>query len=71
MTKNFFLFTCCLSSLKSFAFSECFLCEEINERNRNLPPPKYEYYDDYLEDLKNQKEIEENLGDISFDESEK
>lgn len=30
----------------------CFKCEEIRERNKHLPPLKYEYYDDYLEALK-------------------
>lgn len=30
----------------------CYKCEEIKERNKNLPPLKYEYYDDYLEALK-------------------
>lgn len=32
--------------------ASCFKCEEIRERNKNLPPLKYEYYDDYLEALK-------------------
>ena len=27
----------------------CFLCEQIRERNRNAPPPEYEFYEDYLE----------------------
>lgn len=30
----------------------CYKCEEIREHNKNLPPLKYEYYDDYLEALK-------------------
>ncbi|MEC7839834.1 MAG: hypothetical protein VX777_07325 [Chlamydiota bacterium] len=48
-------------------FGECALCEEIKERNRNLPPPKHVYYEDYLEELK--AEGKSIPGDIDFSNS--
>ncbi|WP_143406387.1 hypothetical protein [Estrella lausannensis] len=51
MTK--FLF----SMLAVFAVSApltgvCYKCEVIREENKKLPPPKHEYYEDYLEEQK-------------------
>ncbi|MCB1112738.1 MAG: hypothetical protein H7A37_06400 [Chlamydiales bacterium] len=34
----------------------CYKCEMIREENKNLPPPEYEFYDEYLESLKKKKE---------------
>ena len=31
--------------------AECTKCERIREENKNLPPLKHEFYDDYLQDL--------------------
>lgn len=47
----------------------CYKCEEIREKNKNLPPLKYEYYDDYLEALK--AEGKPTPGDIDFEEENK
>lgn len=30
----------------------CYKCEVIREENKKLPPPKHEYYEDYLEEQK-------------------
>ena len=49
------------------AYSECALCEEIKEKNRNLPPLKHIYYEDYLEDLKT--EGNSAVGKIDFEEN--
>jgi hypothetical protein len=39
--------------LQGIALSgECYKCEEIKEKNKNLPPLKYEFYDDYLEAMR-------------------
>lgn len=46
----------------------CYKCEEIRERNKKLPPLKYQYYDDYLESLKN--EGEEKPAEIDFTDEE-
>ncbi len=45
----------------------CYKCEEIKEKNKNLPPLKYKYYDDYLEALK--AEGKTTSGDIDFDDN--
>ncbi len=56
---------------------DCYLCEEINEKNKKLPPLKYEYYDDYLEDLRRQgkllpgeKEVHDGYSEVEFDREE-
>lgn len=42
----------------------CYKCEIIREENKKLPPPKHEYYEDYLEELK--AEGKETPGAIEF-----
>ena len=39
-------------------FAACEKCEIIREANKHLPPPKYEYYDDYLKALKEEEDDE-------------
>lgn len=48
------------------ADASCYMCEVIKERNAKAPPPKHEYYDDYLKELR-----EDGVplpGEISFEE---
>jgi len=39
-------------TVNSIVYSECALCEDIKEKNLNLPPLKHIYYEDYLEELR-------------------
>ena len=46
--------------------ASCYKCEVIKVRNAKAPPPKHEYYDDYLKELR-----EDGVplpGEISFEE---
>ena len=53
-------------SLTKASAGDCFMCEEIREKNKNLPPLKHEYYEDYLEELRLQGKS--TVEDIEFDE---
>jgi hypothetical protein len=41
-----------ICSMTGFAEAGCYMCEVIKERNAKAPPPKHEYYDDYLKELR-------------------
>lgn len=45
-------FLCSMTFVSHTALADCYKCEEIREKNRNLPPLKHEYYEDYLEELR-------------------
>lgn len=51
MRKNLFILfsLLCITQVLS---ATCYKCEEIREKNKNLPPLEYEYYDDYLEAMR-------------------
>jgi hypothetical protein len=62
------LFSLFILSAFGTVSADCYKCEVIKERNAKLPPPKHEYYDDYLKELR-----EEGVplpGEISFNEEE-
>jgi hypothetical protein len=44
--------------LASSLFADCEKCKIIREQNANRPPPKHEYYEDYLKSVKEEKEEE-------------
>jgi hypothetical protein len=72
--KNVILCTSVVFLMFQSLDSTCYKCEEIKEKNKNLPPLKYEFYDDYIEAQK--AEGKPIPGDIAFedessDESEK
>jgi hypothetical protein len=48
----YFFFLTTNSSL----FGVCHKCEIIREKNKHLPPPKYEFYEDYLKSMKNEED---------------
>lgn len=50
--------SCLFSSFLLF-LAVCEKCEIIKEANKKLPPPKYEYYDDYLKAMKEEENEEE------------
>jgi hypothetical protein len=39
----------------SSVHAECELCKVIRAANEKLPPPKYEYYEDYLKAMKEEE----------------
>lgn len=39
----------------SFSQGVCHKCEVIREKNKHLPPPEFEFYDDYLKAEKEKK----------------
>ena len=39
----------------SFSYGVCHKCEVIREKNKHLPPPEFEFYDDYLKAEKDKK----------------
>lgn len=68
MEKKLFLSLVVLCGLTGLLTANCQKCEVIRERNAKLPPPKHEYYDDYLKELK-----EEGVplpGEITFEDDE-
>lgn len=39
----------------SYSQGVCHKCEVIREKNKHLPPPEFEFYDDYLKAEKDKK----------------
>lgn len=48
------------------AEESCYMCEVIKERNKNAPPPKHEYYEDYIKELEEEGKKPPEC-DIQFD----
>jgi len=51
------------------AYSECELCKVIRAANEKLPPPKYEYYEDYLKAMKEEEDEKIDFSEDKKDES--
>lgn len=64
MTKIVFSIIATIAAAAPLA-GTCYKCEVIREQNKKLPPPKYEYYEDYLEEQK--AEGTANVGTIQFE----
>jgi len=53
----------------SLAHAECELCKVIRAANEKLPPPKYEYYEDYLKAMKEEEDEKIDFSEDKKDES--